>query len=230
MKPGLHYDPRKTTTYTADRTTQRLLLALHAAANFPLEHFDIESAYLHEHYVHPTPVYVIQMPKFDCTSQHQGKYGQRIGNLYGTPPAAYYYNQGLQQFHDILGFKKSENYPCLYTLHNEKATTMISTIIDGFLVLATHITLINKLYDNFQKKYNVKRLGFPSRFLNWTITRSADGVHISHPDSIDALLHETKMQDCNATQSPYFSITTLDQHEPTTTLNSEEATRFRKII
>eukprot|EP00737_Agarophyton_chilense_P005094 gb/GEZJ01007131.1/.p1 GENE.gb/GEZJ01007131.1/~~gb/GEZJ01007131.1/.p1 ORF type:complete len:118 (+),score=12.02 gb/GEZJ01007131.1/:44-355(+) len=63
MKPGLHYDAKHTTTYTADRTTQRILIALHATHNMPMEHFDIKLAYLHENYQHTRPIYVKQMPK-----------------------------------------------------------------------------------------------------------------------------------------------------------------------
>ena len=72
MKPGLHYDPNHTTTYTADRTTQRLLIVIHAAKNIPLEHFDIKSAYLHEQYQHNHPIYVKQMQKFDGSYKHAG--------------------------------------------------------------------------------------------------------------------------------------------------------------
>lgn len=47
MKPGLHYNPRHTTTFTANRSTRRMLLALYTTQKLPVEHFDIKSAYLH---------------------------------------------------------------------------------------------------------------------------------------------------------------------------------------
>ena len=58
MKPGLRYSPNHTATYTADRTTQRLLIAIHATTKYPLEHFDIKFAYLHEQYQQTNPIYV----------------------------------------------------------------------------------------------------------------------------------------------------------------------------
>lgn len=89
MKPGLHFDPKHTATYTADRTTQRMLIAFHALMTLPLEHLDIKSAYLHERYASHKPVHFKQMPTFDGTFRHQGKYGKLIGNLYGSPPVGY---------------------------------------------------------------------------------------------------------------------------------------------
>lgn len=86
MKPGLHYDPKQTTTYTADRTTQRMLIAMHASQQLPLEHFDIKSAYLHEQYQHEKPIYVKQMSKFNGTFRHAGPYGKLVGNLLRISP------------------------------------------------------------------------------------------------------------------------------------------------
>lgn len=94
MKPGFHYDPKHTTTYTADCTTQRMLIALHAAVNLLLEHFDIKSACVHEQYQHKNPVYVRQMQTFDGKYNQCGPYGQLVGNIYGSRPAAYYCNHG----------------------------------------------------------------------------------------------------------------------------------------
>ena len=230
MKPGLHYNPEHTTTYTADRTTQRLLIAIHATTNYPLEHFDIKSAYLHEQYQHTNPIYVKQMPLFDGSHKHQGKYGRLIGNLYGSPPAAYYYNFGLQNYLSSIGYTRSEHDPCLYTKHTPTGNTLISTTIDDFLVLATHQNLVDELYHLLLQKYKIKRLGKPTRFLNWTLTRTKEGLHLSQPDAVDAILQQTNMHDSNPTLSPYNNVKPLDHQQPTEPLSAREATRYRQIL
>ena len=230
MKPGLHYDPNHTTTYTADRTTQRLLIAIHATTKYPLEHFDIKSAYLHEQYQHTKPIYVKQMPRFDGSQKHEGNYGKLVGNLYGSPPAAYYYNYGLQTYLTLLGYTRSENDHCLYTKHTSTGSTLISTTIDDFLVLATHQKLVDELYRQLLTKYKIKRLGQPTRFLNSTITHTKNGIHLSQPDAIEAILQQTNMHDCNATYSPYNNLTPLDQQTNTEHLKPSEATKYRQIL
>lgn len=79
MKPGTHFDPRQFTTYTADRTTQRLHLALHAQQNMPVEHFDIKSVYIHGKCNHNRPVYIKQMPRFNSTFAHDSVYDKVQG-------------------------------------------------------------------------------------------------------------------------------------------------------
>lgn len=44
MKPHIHFDPNKTTTYMADKSSVRLLFALVAFYKLNLEHIDIEAA------------------------------------------------------------------------------------------------------------------------------------------------------------------------------------------
>ena len=52
MTSHIHYDPEKTATYMADRTTVRTIFATAASMNMEIEHFDITGAYLHEEYKH----------------------------------------------------------------------------------------------------------------------------------------------------------------------------------
>ena len=231
MKPGIHFNPQHTTTYTADRSTQRLLFALHANNKMPIEHFDIKSAYLHEKFQYHKPVYVTQMPKFDGSYRHNSTYRRLRGNLYGSPPAAYYYNRGLQTFLADIGYRHTEHDPCLYVKHTSDGTILASTTIDDFLVVATTQSLIDELYIQLSRKYLIKRLGAPSRFLNWTIKYHKNGsVHISQPDAIDAILEQTRMADCNSTKTPYTSLKHGEVNNTTEKLNAQRATRYRKIL
>ena len=52
MTLRIHYDPEKTATYMADRTTVRIIFAKAASMNMEIEHFDITGANLHEEYKH----------------------------------------------------------------------------------------------------------------------------------------------------------------------------------
>lgn len=82
MKPGLHFNPEHRTTYIADGTPKRLLIALHAAFQLLLEHFDIKLAYLHETSQHNKSIYVKQIPQCDGSFLHKRKYDKRTANLY----------------------------------------------------------------------------------------------------------------------------------------------------
>ena len=142
------------------------------------------------------------MPRVDGSHKHEGNYGKLVGNLYGSPPVAYYYNYGLQTYFTSLGYTRSENHHCLYTKHTSTESTLISTTIDDFPVLATHQNLVDELYRQLLTKYKIKGLGQPTRFLNWKITRTKNGIHLTQPDAVSAILQQTNMHNCNATNSP----------------------------
>eukprot|EP00737_Agarophyton_chilense_P001219 gb/GEZJ01001361.1/.p1 GENE.gb/GEZJ01001361.1/~~gb/GEZJ01001361.1/.p1 ORF type:complete len:266 (-),score=12.80 gb/GEZJ01001361.1/:823-1620(-) len=231
MKPGIHYNPKPTTTYSADRTTHRMLIALHARHQMPLEHFDIRSAYLHENYEHDRPIYVTQMPRFDGTYTHQSKNCQLIGNSYSSSPAAYYYNHGLKTFLTQLNFVPSEHDPCLYVKYTAEGTTLVSTTIDDFLVLASAQRHIDTLHHQLLTKYKTKRLGTPTRFLNWAITHGEDGtIHIAKPDAIGAILEQTQMSKYNPTATPYQGLHALDQQPPTKPLSTHRRREIQKYL
>ena len=52
MKPHVHLNPERTTTYMADKSSVGLLFAITAAHNLHLKQIDIEAAYLHEDFDH----------------------------------------------------------------------------------------------------------------------------------------------------------------------------------
>ena len=81
MKPSIHYDQDSTTTYMAEKTSFQALIAIAAAKQWAVEHFDITSAYLHEKYTPDRNFYIKQHPKFDGTYKHACK-GSRLRKIY----------------------------------------------------------------------------------------------------------------------------------------------------
>lgn len=59
--------------------------------------------------------------------------------------------------------------PCLFTKKNGPHQTIIAITINDFLVCASSTKLIDELYHTLSKKYSVKRLGKPTKYLNWKI-------------------------------------------------------------
>lgn len=231
MIPHLHYDPMHTTAYMADKSTIRLILAMAAHHGYAQEHFDINSAYLHENYKHKTAVYIQQMPKFDGTLTHPGQVGKLKGNLYGTPPAAHYYFMGLRDFLTSNGFQQCHSDPCLFIRHMPQAFVLISTSMDDFLVTATNQQLITETYELLTRKYSIKRLGKPTQFLNWAIKHLPTGaIHVSQPHAIQDLLTHANMQDCNGKQSPYADTKPLDKQADTPLLPHKKLKVYQQLV
>ena len=67
---GIHYERESTAKYIAEKTSVRALIAIAAAKQLVVEHFDLTSAYLHEKYAPERKVYIKQHPMFDGTYKY----------------------------------------------------------------------------------------------------------------------------------------------------------------
>ena len=231
MQPYIHFNPDRVTTYTAERPSIRTIMCLAAAYNFKTDHFGISSAFLQERYEHHKPVYVSQLPRFNGKYQHKCRAGKLKGNLYGTPPASHIYFEALAKFLISNGYAQTHSDPCLFLRHTQDETIFLTVTIDDFFVAATSTTLIEKLYEKLQTRYEIRRLGEPKLFLNWRIQRYRDGaIHISQPPTIKAILSKHQLADCNPKPTPYAESKLSDTHVASKLLPEEKITTFRQTI
>ena len=199
----------------ADKVTILLPLAIKAADRLKADHFHIKSAYIHEPFNHKMPVFVKQHPRFDGSFKYNGKGGQLIKNLYGTPSGGYYYLEGMQKYLKANKYTQSQQDPSPFLrINNPTSFILIALCTDDFLVVATDEHLITALFTKLRKKYNVKRLGEPSQYLGWKIGHHNDGsVKISQPKYIDSILDRLRMTYANGVKTPYAHST--GWHPPT---------------
>ena len=151
MTPHTHYDPEKTATYMADRTTIRTIFAIAASRNMEIEHFDISGAYLHEAYKHDKKVFVSQPKRFNGSYKHGATHEQLKGNVYGTPAAANIYSTKLHEHLKRHGYKQMRSDTSVFTKTEGKHQIIVGISMDDFLPIATTKSLIDSLYNTLQK-------------------------------------------------------------------------------
>ena len=230
MTPNIHYDPDKTATYMADRTTIRTLFALAASRQMVIEHFDISGAYLHEAYKHDKNVYVWQPQRFNGTYKHKATHGQLKGNLYGTPAAANIYSTQLHAHLKKHGYTQMRSDTSLFTKKSADHLIIVGISMDDFLPIATHKYLIDDLYNILQKKYTVKRLGRPRKYLNWTIRYTSRGIHISQPEHIESVVKLLSQYGCNRRTTPYLDGISMDPPSEDEDMRVDIATVYAKAV
>lgn len=231
MKPKVHYHESETASYMADKTTIRSILAFAAATNYPLSHFDITSAYRHEPASTSTTVYVKQHPQFDGSYKHKEKFGVLKRNLYGGKSAAYFYCQGLQSFLKNQSYNQSPHDPLMFFKITSESFILLGISGDDFLVTASNQNLIQELLNVLETKYNIKDLGFPTKYLGWTITKQPDiSIHISKPESILSLFESIHMYDCNPRHTPYEQKANLTTNAATDTSLPHKSKQYQKVI
>lgn len=77
-------------------------MALQASHQHPLEHFDTTPAYLQEEYQHGKLGFLWLMQNFNDTYRHNSWHGPLSSDLYGSPPAAYYYKTDFRVPHSLI--------------------------------------------------------------------------------------------------------------------------------
>lgn len=230
MLPSIHYNPNNTASYTADRTAVCCLYACSAALNLKMEHFDITAAYLHEDFRHCTPIYVKRYPNFDGSFIQPTTTGILKKNFWGTKQAGNIYYQGLEEFLKQHEYEPTKTDPCLFIKASNHDFTIVALTVDDFIVSSTKSTLITDLYNTLTLKYNIKRLGLPTNYLNWHITHNEEGIHISQPHVIDKILTKLNLNNANSSPTPYCDGLRLDPAEQNEDEYSDVANLYREII
>ena len=233
MKPHIHFEPNHTAAHLSDKMTIRVIFALIANRKLIAEHFDITMAFPHERYEHDQDIYVKQMQRFDKSFKHPHKTGKLELNVYGTPSGGYYYLKGCTKLLRKLGFKQSHDDPCLFVKFDGPNLFIIVCLnIDDFLVAANHWKLIHELFNALKQKYNIKRLGFPTKYLGWTITRAINGdIRITQPEYVSTVLDTLGLAGANPRSTPCNHGQDVGPPTPADTLmDDDHAEKYRKAV
>lgn len=213
MRPGEHYDPDHVQCPTADKSTARLLFAIAAGHGWAIEHLDITNAYVHEPSSSPRPIFVRELPNWQGQYQYGNATGLLMRNLWGGRSAGHNYIHALFAHLRKHKFIPSDMDTCLFTKQDKVGTTAVAVTVDDFLVIADQPVLIDAFHDILALKYTVKRMGMPTEFLGWTVTRRTDGaIKLSQPSLVQTTIENANMAAANGRCTPYG--TTEELHPP----------------
>lgn len=81
---------------------------------------------------------------------------------------------------------------------------IVTISVDDFLVAAERPIVIYKFAETLKKKYIIKHMGRPTRYLGWHFNYESDySVSLSQRLLIDQTQHHTGVIDCNGKMTPY---------------------------
>lgn len=87
---------------------------------------------------------------------------------------------------------------------------IVAVSIDDFLIAAT-ITNLNDQFDSdLRSKYKTKSLGKPTSYLNWNISYTRDGIHISQPRHISQFAKYLNLSEATTQKTPFLDGTSTD--------------------
>ena len=152
---------------------------------------------------------------------------QLLKALYVLKQAGRVWNLQLNQLLIETGFVPTTADPCVYVYRREGTLIVLAIHVDDGLIAYNNKKELQVILDKLHKKYRLKDLGQPSKFLGCHIKQEPDGTIKLHQKLyIEEIAQRFGMINSNPTQTPYLSGLNYDKNElKSTTL--EESIRMK---
>lgn len=154
--PGLDYN--ETFAPVARFTTVRVFLAIAAARDYELRHFDVSTAFLHGKLEEE-----VYMKVPDGVTVPIGSPPNTVLRLnraiYGIKQASRVWNQNLHKTLTELGFSRSPYDYCLYVRVEDGVFCAMTVVVDDLVIACSNTDYISTLYRSLSLRYKIKDEG-----------------------------------------------------------------------
>lgn len=178
--PGVDFDT--TSSPVISKEAVRTALAVLAQRGWDMQQFDVNTAYLNatldkDIYMEPPAGYIElwgdQVNKQQLESLRKGNSVLHLKKaLYGLRQSG---RRWYETFRDYLreecNLKASETEPCLFVGDD----IILLIYVDDGLIGAANEKKANDLMKKLERRFDIKRLGFPRHFLGWTLAKNKNG-------------------------------------------------------
>lgn len=204
QRPGVDFSD--TYSPVVKHATIRLVLGTAVARGWPLQHLDVNNAFLQGPL--NEEVYMLQPPGLIDKDKpnHVCRLKKAVYGLKQAPRAWY---TALKEYLVSIGFKNSLADASLFTLRSGDSFVYILIYVDDIIITGTSMTSLNQVTDLLAAKFSLKDLGELSYFLGMEAYRSPAGLHLTQTKYITDLLRKTKMADAKPVATPMSSSQVL---------------------
>lgn len=184
----------------ASATSIKLFMAYVAIKNLKWEKFDFVTAFLNSKIPEDTKIFVRPPPGFE---REDGQVWLVKKGMYGLRRAPLWWFETITPFLKDLGFIPFEADLCLFI--NNKTGVVIVLYVDDFLIAADTDREIDNLATSFEAKFNIKKLGVPTKFLGFNIIRdeNAGTIFLSQEEFTVAMLAKYGFESRKTAKTPW---------------------------
>ncbi|SCZ88592.1 BZ3500_MvSof-1268-A1-R1_Chr10-2g03011 [Microbotryum saponariae] len=195
QRPGIDF--KETFAPTAKFVSIRTLIALAAARGYHIIQADIDKAYLHgelEEELYMRVPEGIRLPDNVCLKLHR--------SIYGLKQAGRVWNETIHKTLVKLGYNRLRSEECVYRRTLGKDDYYIAVYVDDLLFVGPDLSEIDRVLDELDRLYGVKRLGNAEYILGVQLIRQADGIALSQRQYLLDVLARFGMADANKSVLP----------------------------
>ncbi|CAM9207064.1 unnamed protein product [Sphacelaria rigidula] len=145
--------------------------------------------------------------------------------LYGLRQSPNLWNFTIDTELQNMGFKATENDPCVYTRGQQEHYVMITLFVDDILVTGPSIEILQSVKDTLKTKFSISELGPVSLIEGMEVIRNSERgfFQLSQHKYVLNFPQKFKMDSCNTVHTP--GIANQCTEEPEENLLDQEQTK-----
>lgn len=183
----------------AKMQTLKILLSYCCQMGLGIEQMDVETAFLNGKV--KSEVYVKQPKGYN---DNTNKICKLLKALYGLKESPRAWYECLDTFLVSLGFERSNNDSCLYTLRNEKDTIYLLIFVDDLLICGKDAKEIKGIKVLLSERFKMKDLGRIKEYLGITIDYESDKneIKLNQTKYIESLIKKYNLENSKLYNTP----------------------------
>jgi hypothetical protein len=136
--------------------------------------------------------------------EHSAGYIWKLNKaLYGLKQAPHLWNQVLDDFMKLNGFKRSVADPCLYIRRVSPAKFVeVAVYVDDLIIAATDADILGETKKQLSDRFKMKDMGECRYCLGIQVTKTPTGLKLHSTQLIKDVLVRFHLENCNASKVP----------------------------
>lgn len=203
QRPGIDYS--ETFSPVTRLATVRSLLAIAATERMVLKQFDVSTAFLYGDIEE-----IIFMNQPEGYEDGTKRVCRLKRSLYGLKQAPRCWYRKFDDFMVSLGFRTSNEDPCVYIRRRKTEKIIIALYVDDGLIAATNRSDLNHFIEELQSRFKIVVKG-ATFFLGFEINQKPDGdITVSQIAFIKRIISRFNMNGCNPVLTPMEKLTSTE--------------------
>ncbi|CAM9284251.1 unnamed protein product, partial [Sphacelaria rigidula] len=212
--------------------SQRLLLAIATAKNWPILALDIQTAFLNGKL--QETVFCKQAPGFEILDPTTGKpHVMKLKRaIYGLRQSPNVWNSTIDTKLRTLGFNPTVSDPCVYTKGSHGGYIMLTLFVDDILMTGPSINLLHQVQDLLKTSFSISELGLVSLILGMEVIRdeARGSLKLSQHKYVKSLLLKFGMESSNPVHTPGIPGQLTEDTPEDNFLEQSEKTRYQAMV
>jgi transposase InsO family protein len=177
----------------------RLMLALAALEQWHITGLDVKSAFLYGEL--DEELYMEQPEGFKRKGQ-EFKVLRLKRAIYGLKQAALAWWRALDKSMEAIGCTRLQSDSGLFVHKSKGSMIVVIVYVDDALFMGTDIALVNKLKNDFMRKWECRDLGDTKEFLRMRILKKNGNIYIDQTAYLEKVLQRFGMQNAKVAATP----------------------------